>query len=179
MKLERRRVVMLVTLSRVLAAAALLFAGANQWWGQAALLLAIGVTGNVADDRMAHNWNVNTRANYRLRSNANTLLAFCALSAAVLGGIWHWWAALLVVAWIVIRWCEPHVHGDWLAAARIVRPFGGLCVLVIAEAVYVHFALNIAYVVTCTVMMLVTAVLCYLERDRMYAFFSYALRVES
>jgi len=171
---ERKRIVMLVTLSRVLAAPMLLLAGANHWWGQAAFLLAVGCAGNIADDRMANNWNVNTRASRRLRGNANTLLAFCALAAAIVGGIWPWQLMLLALLWGGVRWYERHLHGEWLAAARLL-PAGGLCLLAIAEASFAHHALGVSFAFALGVMVFVTAAICYMERDRVYHFLHLAL----
>jgi len=173
---ERKRIVMLVTLSRVLAAPMLLLAGANHWWGQAAFLLAVGCAGNIADDRMANNWNVNTRASRRLRGNANTLLAFCALAAAIVGGIWPWQLMLLALLWAGIYWYERHLYGDWLAAARLLLPAGGVCLLAIAESSYLHHAWGISFALVLSAMLPVVATICYMERDRVRAFMHLALR---
>lgn len=176
--MERRQRVVLVALSRIFVALTLLIAGANQWWGQAAVLLAVGCLTNIADDRMANNLNVNKPGVRRLRGRANTLLAFCALCAAILGGIWHWQFLLLALFRAGFRWYEPHLHGDWLVTARTLPPFCGLCLLVLAEASFVHHALGLPYVIVLSVLVLVAAAVCYIEQDRIYAFMHLALRVQ-
>ena len=174
--MDRRQIVILVALSRVLAAASLLIAGANQWWGLAAVLLAIGCLTNIADDRMANNWNVNKPGIRRLRGHVNTLFAFDALCAAIVGGIWHWQLLLLALLQGGIRWYEPHLQGDWLIGARLLTRFFGLGLLVLAEASFMHHALHISYSVVLSVLVLVAAGVCYAEWDRARAFISLALR---
>ena len=176
MGLGPRRVVMIVALGRVAIGVLLAVAGTGQWWTLAALLLVVGYASNILDDRLTHRWRINTDANHRLRTNANATLTFCTLCAVVFGGLWSRVVLLLILVWVVTRWLEPRLHGDWLHAARLFPPLVAICLLMGAETTFARAAWGVPYAVSIAVLVIATMCLCYTESDRAHAFINHALR---
>jgi hypothetical protein len=170
--------VMTVALSRVLASVLLVVAGVSQTWGWAALLLVAGYASNVLDDRLVHQWQIDTPANYRLRSKASAVLTFCTLCAVTWGGLWSRVILLVIPVWALIRWLESRLRGDWLASARLLPPFVTLGLLACAEARIMRAAWSVPYAASASALILAACCLCYTEWDRVHTFINYALSEE-
>lgn len=176
-KVQKRRIVKILTVSRLLAAILLVAAGTLHWWGVMFSVLLLGFATDMADGDLARYWNVTSESGRRLDANATAALTGGALLGTVFAGLLAWWAPFAVLALCVVaRWMARHLSGDLQRLVVLVPPVVNLVIVASLEVALLHRATGTSYSMLVVGTFIAMVFLAYIKHERIKHYVQDTLR---